>query len=284
MKRNGLLIMLLVICLLLFGAYLVYERSVLDKTPPVISIEEGEQMLQLSVTDDRQLLLQGVRATDDRDGDVTKQIVVESVDQLNADEQVVVTYAAFDSSGNVSKATRTVQYTDYVGPRLTLSQALVFPYSSRLDPLPFVGAEDALDGDIRHRVKATLLDESMINEEGTHPVRFRVTNSLGDTEELVIGVEVYPAGKYNATLSLTDYIVYLPVGADFSAEAYLNKFTMYGQTLSLRTGVGEDLQLQITGVVDTGKAGVYPVSYTVTRQYGNQLYAGYSKLIVVVEE
>jgi len=224
MKRNGLLIVLLVICLLLFGAYLVYERSVLDKTPPLISIEEGEQMLQLSVTDDRQLLLQGVRATDDRDGDVTKQIVVESVDQLNADEQVVVTYAAFDSSGNVSKATRTVQYTDYVGPRLTLSQALVFPYSSRLDPLPFVGAEDALDGDIRHRVKATLLDESMINEEGTHPVRFRVTNSLGDTEELVIGV------------------------------------------------------------VDTGKAGVYPVSYTVTRQYGNQLYAGYSKLIVVVEE
>lgn len=284
MKRNGLLIVLLVICLLLFGAYLVYERSVLDKTPPLISIEEGEQMLQLSVTDDRQLLLQGVRATDDRDGDVTKQIVVESVDQLNADEQVVVTYAAFDSSGNVSKATRTVQYTDYVGPRLTLSQALVFPYSSRLDPLPFVGAEDALDGDIRHRVKATLLDESMINEEGTHPVRFRVTNSLGDTEELVIGVEVYPAGKYNATLSLTEYIVYLPVGADFSAEAYLNKFTMYGQTLSLRTGVGEDLQLRITGVVDTGKAGVYPVSYTVTRQYGNQLYAGYSKLIVVVEE
>lgn len=284
MKRNGLLIVLLVICLLLFGAYLVYERSVLDKTPPLISIEEGEQMLQLSVTDDRQLLLQGVRATDDRDGDVTKQIVVESVDQLNADEQVVVTYAAFDSSGNVSKATRTIQYTDYVGPRLTLSQALVFPYSSRLDPLPFVGAEDALDGDIRHRVKATLLDESMINEEGTHPVRFRVTNSLGDTEELVIGVEVYPAGKYNATLSLTDYIVYLPVGADFSAEAYLNKFTMYGQTLSLRTGVGEDLQLRITGVVDTGKAGVYPVSYTVTRQYGNQLYAGYSKLIVVVEE
>ena len=141
-----------------------------------------------------------------------------------------------------------------------------------------------MDGDIRHRVKATLLDESMINEEGTHPVRFRVTNSLGDTEELVIGVEVYPAGKYNATLSLTDYIVYLPVGADFSAEAYLNKFTMYGQTLSLRTGVGEDLQLRITGVVDTGKAGVYPVSYTVTRQYGNQLYAGYSKLIVVVEE
>lgn len=284
MKRNGLLILLLAVCLLLFGAYLIYERSVFDKTPPRISIEEGEQMLQLSVLDDRQILLQGVSATDERDGDVTERIVVESVDQLNKDKQVVVTYAAFDNSGNVSKATRTVQYTDYVGPRFTLSQALIFPYSSRVDPLQFVGAEDALDGDIRHRVKATLLDGSGIDEEGTHPVRFRVTNSLGDTEELVIGVEVYPTGKYNATLSLTDYIVYLRVGELFSAEAYLNKFTMYGQTVSLRTGVGEDLQLQITGVVDTGKAGVYPVSYTVTRQYGNQLYAGYSRLIVVVEE
>ena len=284
MKRNGLLILLLAICLLLFGVYLFYERSVRDTTPPQISIEEEEQMLQLSVMDDRQLLLQGVRATDDRDGDITAQLIVESVDQLNKDKQVRVTYAAVDSSGNVSKATRTVQYTDYTGPRFTLSQALVFPASSRLDPLPFVGAEDAFDGDIRHRVKATLLDTGTINEEGTHPVRFRVTNSLGDTEELVIGVEVYPAGKYNATLTLTDYIVYLPVGAEFSAEEYLNKFTMYGQTVSLRTGVEQDLQLQITGVVDTEKAGVYPVSYTVTKQYGNQLYAGYSKLIVVVEE
>ena len=130
MKRNGLLILLLAVCLLLFGAYLIYERSVFDKTPPRISIEEGEQMLQLSVLDDRQILLQGVSATDERDGDVTERIVVESVDQLNKDKQVVVTYAAFDNSGNVSKATRTVQYTDYVGPRLTLSQALIFPYGT----------------------------------------------------------------------------------------------------------------------------------------------------------
>lgn len=284
MRRHGLLIVLLAICLLLFGAYLFYDHTVSDNTPPQITITEGEQMLRLSVQDDRQLLLQGVSATDDRDADVTELIVVESVDQLNENDQVVVTYAAFDRSGNVSKAQRTVQYTDYAGPRFTLSQPLVFPHAGRFDVLQFVGAEDALDGDIRHRVKATMLDEGSITDEGSHNVKFRVSNSLGDTEELVIGVEVYPSGKYNASLTLTEYIVYLPVGADFSAEAYLDSFTMYGQTVSLREDFPGELQLQVGGLVNTAVPGVYPVNYTVSWERGSQLYVGYSKLIVIVED
>lgn len=284
MRRNGLLIGLLAVCLLLFGAYLFYEHTVADSTPPQITISEGEQMLRVSVLDDRQQLLQGVSALDDQDGDVTQWILVESVDQLNSDDQAVVTYAAFDRSGNVSKAYRTVQFSDYNAPRFTLRQPLVFSRSGWFDVLQYIGAEDALDGDIGYRVKATLLDENSITEEGIHDVRFRVTNSLGDTAELVIGVEVYPSGKYNANLTLTEYIVYLPVGADFSAEDYLDSFTMYGQTDSLRTGVPGDLQLQVDGLVDTAVPGVYPVSYTVSRERGNQIYAGYSKLIVVVED
>lgn len=284
MKRNGLLIGLLAVCLLLFGVYLFYDRWVSDTTPPQITVTEAEQMLCVSVKDDRQALLQGVSATDDRDGDVTQWILVESVGQLNDADQVVVTYAAFDRGGNVSKAQRTVQFTDYTGPRFTLRQPLVFSTSSWFDVLQYIGAEDALDGDIRHRVKATLLDERAITDEGVHNVRFRVTNDLGDTEELVIGVEVYPAGKYNASLTLTDYLVYLPVGAEFSPEDYLSGFTIYGQTLSLADGLPEELQLQTSGLVNTSIPGVYPVAYTVSWERSNQLYAGYSKLIVVVED
>ena len=283
MRRNGLLIGLLAVCLLLFGAYLFYDSRVSDTTPPRITVTEGEQPLRLSVLDDRQALLQGVTAADDRDGDVTELILVESLDQLNDAGQAVVTYAAFDRSGNVSKAQRTVQLTDYTGPRFTLSQPLIFPASSRFDVLQYIGAEDPLDGDIRHRVKATLLDGGAITEEGTHTVQFRVTNSLGDTEELVIGVEVYPSGKYNASLTLTEYIVYLPVGGDFSPERYLDSFTVYGQTLSLADGVPAELELQVGGLVDTGVPGVYPVTYNVSWERGGQLFAGCSRLIVVVE-
>lgn len=284
MKRNGLLIVLLIICLLLFGAYLTYDRIISDNTPPQITITEGEQLLRLSVHDDRQLLLQGVSAQDDRDGDVTKWVIVESLDQLNEEDQVVITYAAFDRSGNVSKAQRTVQFTDYTGPRFTLEQPLVFTPNGWVNLLPSVGAEDALDGEIRHRVKVTMLDETSISDEGVHQVMFRVTNSLGDTEELVVGVEVYPNGKYNATLTLTDYILYLPLGAKFSPEDYLDSFTVYGQTVSLQNNIPADLQVQTEGKVNTGVAGVYPVAYTVSRERGNQLSVGYSKLIVVVED
>lgn len=284
MRRNGLLIVLLIICLLLFGAYQAYDRMISDTTPPQITIQEGEQMLRVSVLDDLQMLLQGVSAQDDRDGDVTKWLVVESIEQPNAEDQVVVTYAAFDRTGNVSKAQRTVQYTDYTGPRFTLSQPLVFPYSTWFDMMPLIGAEDALDGDIRHKVKVTVLDETVITDEGIHNVMLHVTNSLGDTEELVIGVEVYPAGKYTAALTLTDYIVYLPVGAKFDPEDYLDSFAVYGQTVSLENGVPADLKMQIEGKVNTGVPGTYSVAYTVSRERGGQLSVGYSKLIVVVED
>ena len=284
MKRSYFLIVIvLTAAMALFGAYLVLIQNLKDTKPPVITV--AEELLEISVEDGNEILMTGITAMDDRDGDVTASLLVESIYGITEDHVTTVTYAAFDRAGNVSKIQRKVHYTDYREPRFEFAGSLSFPHNSKFDLLDYVGAHDVLEGDIRRRVRATLVsDTRSIDELGSHVVRLQVTNSLGDTEELVIGVEVYPAGKYNATLSLTDYIVYLRVGESFSAEAYLNKFTMYGQTVSLRTGVGEDLQLQITGVVDTGKAGVYPVSYTVTRQYGNQLYAGYSRLIVVVEE
>ena len=280
-KRNWKLLALLAVSLVAMVAYGIVDGVRTDTTAPVFAVDD--QLLEVSALD-RDGLLAGITATDDRDGDVTASIVVESVGNITSNGSVTVTYAAFDSSGNVSKVQRTVRFTDYQRPRFTVSTSLVFTYGTNFDVLKVVGAEDILDGDIGYRVRATSLENVSINTEGTHKIRFRVTNSLGDAVELVLPVEVHYSGRYNAELYLTDYLVYLKTGDTFQARDYLMEFIARGEGADLTELLPGDVTLEVIGTVDTGVPGVYPVSYTVKRTVGNVEYVGYARLMVVVED
>lgn len=285
MKKSKWLQLLLVIaCVAAFFGYRALDRLRTDTQPPQITV--AEEALSLSVQDPQSALLAGVTATDDRDGDVTASLVVERVKLAEDDGTVKVTYAAFDSAGNVAKATRQVRYTDYQSPRFSLDAPLVFAYDSNFDIMAIIGATDTLDGDISHRVRATSLDGSSVAAPGNHQVQFQVTNTLGDTVELTLPVEVYTAGTYNASLTLTKYLIYLDAGTAFSPEKYLNSFTANQETVDLRNGVPTGYTLKVTGSVNTAVPGVYTVSYKLSytdMMLNGQVYTGYTKLTVVVE-
>lgn len=213
-----------------------------DGEAPQILIEEGE--LSVSVKDPESTLLEGVTAVDAVDGDVTDTIVIESIYGISTSQEaavspirdsfttlpvnltqidrVKVTYAAFDQAGNVAKAERQICYTDYESPKITLSAPLVFAYGSGFDVMDCVKAKDVIDGDISHLVKASLVSEtSSLSAQGEHEAAFRVTNSLGDTTQLILPVEVYEADRYNAILKLKQNLIYLSAGtyrADDSEE------------------------------------------------------------------
>lgn len=288
-KRTGLFLVLIAVCLATFFGYRMVKRLGTDTKAPTIHMNSGVQ--QISVQASKSALLQGITAEDDTDGDVTASLVVESIRLTDPHGKVTVSYAAFDRAGNVAKASRQVQYTDYHSPRFSLETPLVFPQTASVDVLGRVRVTDLLDGDITRRVRATSLAEDSVANFGTHEVEFRVSNSLGDTVSLTLPVEVHAAGAYQASVTLTDYLIYLPVGADFESKAYLESFTTGNERTSLKNGVPKGLTLKTTGTVDTQKPGVYSVGYTVTYTQpdsGNsgesRSYSGYSKLIVVVEE
>ena len=287
-KRNWLLLLLIVLCLAAFFGYREYDQLHTDTRAPKIYLDE--QPLEVSVEDDRSALLTGVTAADNVDGDVTDSLVVESVNLLSSDGAISVGYAAFDSAGNVAKATREGRYVDYESPRFTLSAPLIYTLDRSFDVLGTVGAVDVIDGDIQHRVRATVKDGKAVTTLGSHRVQFQVTNSLGDTVSAIFPVEVLSPGVYNATLELTDYLIYLPKGSSFNAEDYLSSFTWLGEEYSLEGGLPEDYALRTRGTVRTGYPGVYAIEYRVTytdRDEKNpdfdRKYTGYSKLIVVVE-
>ena len=277
-KRDLLCLCVTALCLILLVGYRSVDALYSDTTKPVISFDT--ESLTLSVQDDRAILLQGVTASDDTDGDVTASLLIENIRLNSSDGLADVSYAAFDSAGNIAKVTREVRYSDYKRPTFTLLSPLLFSQNSNYDVLDVISATDVLDGNLQRQIQATNLSGFSDSEIGTHDVEFKVTNSLGETVELVLPVEIYPSGTYNATLTLTDYLVYLKVGDHFRAEDYLNNFTVGSKSVSLRNGLPDNYTLDISGQVDTNAPGVYCVDYTV--QYGNPR-TGHTKLIVIVE-
>lgn len=289
MKRlNWLLVLLIILSGAVFLGYNMLKDYRTDAAAP--EIQMGDKIPEISVEDPKSVLLQDITATDDVDGDVTASLVVESVSLLNSDGDLLVKYAAFDRAGNVAKAQREARYTDYESPRFTMEGPLLYPAGTSFDVLDTVGATDVIDGDIQHRVRATAQEAYSIAEEGTHPVKFQVTNSLGETITRVFPVEVYQSELYEADLELTDYLVYLQTGDEFDPEDYLDCFTLMGEEISLRYGLPEDYTLKVSGTVHTRIPGTYAVKYRLTySEYDtrnperDRTYVAYSKLIVVVE-
>lgn len=287
-KQRFLMILLAILCLVAFFAYRAKGSLSADTQPPVI--RESGNPPELSVTDGEEALLSGLTARDDTDGNVTNSLIVESVRLADADGTVSVTCAAFDRAGNVAKFTRQARYTDYESPRFSLSQPLLFPQGSSFDVLDIVGAQDVLDGDIQHRIRATSLDESSVSAIGSHQVQFRVTNSLGDTVSLTLPVEVYASGTYSMALRLSSYLVYLEPGSSFSARNYLLSATLNSETVSLENTTPANYSVSVIGTVDTNTPGVYAVDYLVSYTVVNEIspensrvYTGFTRLIVVVE-
>lgn len=277
-KGKWALLVITVLCCLGFAAYLVYTRQIADNTPPEISFTSD--LLEVSVEASEDDLLAGVSALDAKDGDVTNSILVEGISGLSSDQLAIVTYAAFDKAGNVAKSQRTLRYTDYHSPRFSLSAPLIFRSGSSFDLLKFISAEDVMDGILDNRIKATLVrGEGALNEEGIYEVEFRVTNSMRDTAYLTVPVEIYPVGLYNATVTLTDYLIYVQPGDLFDYNDYLDTLQVGTETISL-SSIPSDVSVSYNSDVNLNTPGTYSVTYTLKK--GS--YTGYTRLIVVVEE
>lgn len=273
-KGKKALFALVLLCCAAFAVYRCLSSRHIDREPPQITMEQDE--LSLSVGDPKERLLEGVRAQDAQDGDVTDSIVVESVRGLVSDKRFTVTYAAFDAAGNVSKAQRTVFYKDYTAPRFALSAPLIFREGTSLDVFAPLEAEDVFDGSLKDRIKGTLVSgETQIAQAGEYTVEFRVTNSLGDTAYLTAPVEVLLAEDGGAELTLSSYLTYLKKNAAFVPEYYVTGLSAGGQIISL-----DETSVQITSNVDMTRAGTYWVDYAA--RYGQK--TARTRLLVVVED
>lgn len=267
-KWKVILALLLVVMVGLTVASELYRRGFEDTTPPKLVCDSD--VLEVSVQADQAALLQGVTATDNKDGDLTGEILVDHVSTLVTSDTAIITYVVFDSANNAAKATRTIRYTDYKAPRFRLTKPLCYPVGSTVTLLDRLSVEDVVDGDITGNVRMTTQNLNTAIP-GIYTLTLQVTNSLGDTVVLPLSV-VIQAGSNAPEIQLKEYLIYLPVGGAFDPADYLRKVTENGRGIS-------SSDVDITSHVDTTQAGVYEVLY----QYQGTGGLGTAVLTVVVE-
>ena len=203
---------------LAFAGYRINEIRKEDSSGPVFTCEEKE--LEVSIHDGDDVLLQGITASDKKDGDVTSSVLVEKLSNFYDGGKRTATYAAFDSDNHITEMERELVYTDYTSPRFELTGSLRFRAGETVNVDQIVKASDCLDGDISSKVK--ILMDSVINNRvtGLYNIEYEVTNSAGDTVRLPIEIEIYQPESGEVELNLEQYLVYYD-GAEIDYKDYL---------------------------------------------------------------
>lgn len=186
----------------LFGAMLVVwiGSSILagrnsDRVSPVIT--SNNEWLKLSVKDDPSELMKGLTAQDNKDGDLTDEIMIGNKSKFISPGVCEVTYLVFDSSNNVGRYERKAEYTDYRSPEISVEEPLVFEVGSTIFILERLKVTDSIEGDISDRLKIMSSDVDN-TEEGEYTVGVEVTNSFGDTVKEELKVQVVKKGSIAA--------------------------------------------------------------------------------------
>lgn len=235
--KKGLVAMLFLACAaLLAGNVVVYIGA--DRKGPEISVPQ-EEITYVAGTD-TSALLNGVTAQDNRDGDVTDTVTIESVIP-NADQTgASVIYVAKDSKNNVTKETRTILYS--TDANQAAGQA--------------AGEQAAVDQAAQEQAAA---DPAAAQGDAAGESAQTADDGAAQNEAAIAALPAESPRFY-----LTQYSVEVERGADFNELSYV-------QDISDDKDSRDELYqgIQIFGEVDTNTPGEYTLEYHVVDSDGN---------------
>lgn len=306
MKRARIILGILCMVTLIGGGIYVYQgKKNVDTEGPVLQVQS--ESITVSIEADDEELTSDVSAVDEKDGDVSDAVLIESIQKKEEGEpnEFLITYVAFDSANNSGSLTRTLFYENYWQTHFSLTQPLRFPENQQLSLLNYFEAEDCLDGNVSPFItlegSADILKEEP--QKGFYNITLRVTNSVGDTTELPLQVEIYEDSYEEQTLrpsiALTEYIVYLEQGSELNTDFYLDHVDDKGRKIIDFNRAEDDEEdeeeavvmeessvisisdIPVESDVDTNVPGVYSVVYSYTSETTG--YDCNARLTVVVE-
>lgn len=231
---------LFVVTAALFAANGIYERASCRDQGPVLRC--GEEILEISVRDDKAALLEGVTAEDGQDGDLTGEILVGGVSRLTGGDTAKVTYLVFDSDDNMASLVRQVRYTDYRRPVIRVTQPLVFADPDEAELLEYVTVTDVIDGDLSDHARVSTLWTT--EHERVYSATVQVTNSMGDIASVELPVII--RSDDGAGIQLREQVAYMERDGEFDPMDYVD---------------GPKSGLKVLNEVDASQPGCYWVWY-----------------------
>ena len=292
-----------IICIILFlitGSAFGYMkfRQYLSEDSKAPQITMDKTKIKVPCSADTAALLAGITAMDSKDGDVTDNLVLESMSHFIKKGKRTMTVAAFDSDGNVTKAKRDVVYTDYQSPVFSLESPLLYPINSSKIDIP-MKASDMIDGDITGKIKMGSSQSIRTYVAGNYDLTFTVSNSAGDVVTLPVTMEIYDpkeTGGY-PVLTLNQYLIYVKKKQTIDPIQYLESLTADGVNYE-KTEDGSVLreallpntdkearevsldEIKVDGKLKYKKTGVHELVYSYTDIHERK---GTIRLIVVVK-
>lgn len=229
--KKGLVAMLLLACAaLLAGNVVIYIGK--DRNGPEITVLQEE--LTYVAGSDTSALLNGVTAVDDRDGDVTSTVMVESIIPNEDQTGASVIYVAKDSKNNVTKAARLISYAADAGQ---------------------AAAQEAEAAAQQAAQEVAAADQTVASGEDAQTA----DDGAAQNEAAIAALPAESPRFY-----LTQYSVEVERGAELNRLGYVQDITDDKDSRDeLYQGI------QISGEVDTNTPGEYMLEYYVVDSDGN---------------
>ena len=264
-------ILSLILTLALIGGYIgfryYYNKD--DNTAPVITFDSDLITVESSAGDNE--LLQGVTATDQEDGDLTEDILIDSISAFNTENERTITYVVFDDDNKATSASRKLKYDDYVEPRFNLTDSLIQSSLTMTKINSLVGATSSVDGviDTNVEIKTGTYDDHKM------PIDLTVSDSTGTESHLSLIYE-YDNTNYTTDIVLKKYLIYVKKGGKAG-------LTDNVQAVMIGNAENEELLDHVVirrGDLDYDKPGVYDVYYSLDDQTN---FTAKCKAVVVVQ-
>lgn len=236
MKQRLITIVLLLGCVAV-GAVGVLAYKKQDRTAPVITV--SDKKMSYTAGDSYEQLLEGVTATDNKDGDLTDEVFVDRVVPTSK-KKAVVYYGVMDKSNNVGTARKTVTYH---GDNNMGSDA------EDIAPADNADAENATQPDQSADQEQKDADKQQADQQADQPD--------ATTDDL-------KANGEKPAMSLTATSETIARGSNFNATSMVkdvvddkdDRDTLFRQ-------------LHVDGTYDTTKSGTYELTYYVQDSDGN---------------
>ena len=225
----------------------LYMRQ--DRKGPEITIAESKKNSYTAdmTTED---LLEGVKAVDERDGDVSASLTVENVYPNEKGDEVTVVYVAKDNSNNVTKVTY----------HMTSEENLMGFTSGARTSSDNTDTDTDTDTDADAETDEALQDENEIDSEDEEESEITEEEKAQEREE----EKIDQLNPQDPRFYLNTYYVEIAKGTQIDRLSYVKDIQDDKDSTS-------DLyrKIQITGTVDVNTPGTYELTYYVVDSNGN---------------
>lgn len=265
-------VVVFILSVLIWGIGKLHARN-RDVIPPVIKADSDE--LHVSTQMDESELKKGLTATDDVDGDITDGIVIANISQFSENGVCKIEYLVFDQSNNMGHYERTVCFDDYKPPEIRLTAPLMYRQNREIILTDRLYVTDRLEGDISDKLRFSTAGATPY-ETGVYELYVEARNSYGDFVKETLLLNIIPYENDRGNIRLKEYLIYVPVGKEISAEKYIEKVVdPDGKLLPIESVI-------ITKEVNTKEPGTGQFRYEVKDKNGN--VAAITFLSVIVTE